>query len=207
MATTQKKTETPALSVTLAPMYRGEIAENDDWTGADGGWIEIVFAGGEKLAFSTDRLSNGLLYRAACHGMKQKLVDAAAIARDTTTGKSATPEDKQAAVTKVYDRLMEGEWNAPRAEGGSMSLTLAALVRLYPNKTRADLEAWLGSKSVKAQAALRTEPVVADMIATIKAERAASKPGVAGVDVAGLLSELDDAEPNEDGEEDEPSDE
>lgn len=65
---------------------------------------------------------------AVIHGTKQKIADAAAIARDTTTGKSATDQEKRDAMQTIVDRLDAGEWNAERTGGGAKAVDVDCLV-------------------------------------------------------------------------------
>ena len=152
--------------------------------------LRLVFANGETLELNSLTLTPAITRAAIMHGLKQKLVDAAAISRNPDTGRSATIEDKYEAVKTVYDRLLSGLWNAPRGEGGAPSggYLLQALCRLYPAKSVENLRAFLEGKTDKEKAALRKNPRVAEIIEAIKAENA--KPDEnAGED---LLSELED---------------
>lgn len=147
--------------------------------------LSVVFRHGKELTLEFDQLTAEIQRQALLHGLKQKLVDAAAISRNPETGRTATIEDKYDAVKEVYDRLLAGEWNKRREGGGGTGgLLLQALVRLYPGKTREDLESFLAGKSRSEQAALRANPKVAAVIAEIQAERGA-------VDSDELLGELE----------------
>lgn len=64
---------------------------------------------------------------ALINGYKQKIGDAAAIARSTTTGLSATAHDKRAAMQKVVDNLNAGLWNAVRAAAIPKTVNVEAL--------------------------------------------------------------------------------
>ena len=180
-----------AISAKISPMYRGAIQDNDDWAGADGGWIELTFANGGQLNMSTDRLSNGLLYRAVMHGLKQKFVDAAAISRNTETGRPATIEDKYQAVKTVFDRITspDGTWNAVR-EGGAGAvggLLLRALCRMYEGKkTKEQLIEYLATKTAEQKTALRKNPKIATIIEELREAREKGSD----VDSEELLSEL-----------------
>ena len=158
----------------------------------DGARLTLSFADGRELELDFWRLSDEVRQYAAMHGLKQKLVDAAAIGRNPETGRSASIEDKYQAVWTVYDRITRlGEWNAVRGEGGTGTggLLFAALCRMYAGrKTEEELREWLSTKDKKAQAELRKNPKVAVIIEQIKAERGTDDDG-AGED---LLNELDD---------------
>ena len=153
--------------------------------------LVIEFAHGKRIELNPVDLADSVYKQAVYHGLKQKLVDAAAISRNPETGRSASIEDKYQAVKTVYDRLLAGQWNAVRGEGGTGTggLLFAALCRMYAGrKTEEELREWLATKDKKAQAELRKNPKVAAIIEQIKAERGADDEDV-GED---LLGELDD---------------
>lgn len=154
--------------------------------------LVIEFAHGKRIELNPFDLTEQVREQAVFHGLKQKLVDAAAISRNPETGRSASIEDKYQAVWTVYDRITRlGEWNAVRGEGGAGTggLLFAALCRMYAGrKTEEELREWLSTKDKKAQAELRKNPKVAAIIEQIKSERGADDDGM-GED---LLNELDD---------------
>lgn len=157
--------------------------------------LTLTFSNGERLTLTGADLSPEIRTQAMLHGLKQKLVDAAAISRNPETGRSATVEDKFRAVREVYTRLLSGEWNKTR-EGGSGSgggLLLAALVKLYAGrKDEATIKAYLSGLDEKQQAALRADPRIAPIIAEIKAARDAKR--ASSVDVGELLAGLEGEE-------------
>lgn len=157
----------------------------------DNNELVLEFAHGKRIQLNPADLTEELRGQAMFHGLKQKLVDAAAISRNPETGRSASIEDKYQAVRAVYDRLISGHWNAVRGEGGTGTggLLFAALCRMYAGrKTEDELREWLSTKDKKAQAELRKNPKVAAIIEQIKAERGADDDDI-GED---LLNELDD---------------
>ena len=150
---------------------------------------EVAFAiiGLPSLAIGLSELTPEVARYAALHGLKQKIGDAAAMKRNTETGASATLADKREAMLAVIERLLAGQWNATREGGtGGASLLAAALVRLQPSKTLADVRAWLETKTDAEVKALSLNPKVAPIIAEIRAERA----GADAVDSDALLGEL-----------------
>lgn len=190
MANNQTDTKREAaIKATTQPMYRNQIIESNDWSGADGGALTLNFANGEELFLTTATLTNGLLFQATIHGLKQKLVDAAAISRNPDTGRSATIADKYEAVKAVYDRLLSGMWNEPREGGGHAGgLLLRALCRMQPGKTVEQLKTWLEGKTDKEKAALRANPKVAKVIDEIRSETVKTDD----IDTDELLNQLDD---------------
>ena len=156
----------------------------------NGTTLALTFANGENLTVRGDTLNSDVQQYAMMHGLKQKLVDAAAISRNPETGRAATVEDKYQAVKAVYDRLLGGQWNATREGGGNAGGLLAqALTRMYAGrKTAEDIKAFLAEKSDAEKAALRKNPRVAQIIEDIRAEQGKT----ADIDTDELLGELED---------------
>ncbi len=166
MNTTTNKT-TPAISAIIA-----------------GNVLRLDFSNGETLSVDAGTLSDDIVRQGLMHGLKQKLVDAAAIVRNPDTGRSATVADKFDAVKEVYDRLLAGEWNKTREGGPTGGLLLRALMT-FQGKDRETVKAWLDTKTDDQKAALRKNPKIAAIIATLKPE-----PKTEGIDTDALLDEL-----------------
>lgn len=155
----------------------------------EGQALSLTFANGETLIIHGDALHVDVQRYAMMHGLKQKLVDAAAISRNPENGRAATVEDKYQAVKTVYDRLLAGQWNATREGGGATGgLLLQALCRMYDGRKTADeLRTFLADKSDAEKTALRKNPRVAQFIEAIRAETGKA----ASIDTDELLGELD----------------
>jgi hypothetical protein len=149
----------------------------------------LTFSHGKTLTLDGVSLSREIREHALMHGLKQKLVDAAAISRNPETGRPASVEDKYQAVKTVYDRLLAGQWNATREGGGATGgLLLQALCRMYAGRKTADeLRAFLADKTDAEKTALRKNPRVAAIIEEIRAETGKA----ANIDTDGLLGELE----------------
>lgn len=149
--------------------------------------LALTFANGKTLELNAKDLPKPIRDYAILHGLKQKLVDAAAIARDTETGKPASIDDKYEEVKRVLNRLLMGSWNSVR-EGGQASggLLLTALCEIFPTKSREQLKATLDTKTLPEKNALRTNPKVAVIIDKLRAKST-------NVDSDALLDELGDA--------------
>lgn len=153
--------------------------------------LTLKFAHGPSIEMDADRLTDVVIEQALMHGLKQKLVDAAAISRNPDTGASATAEDKYHAVREVYERLLAGEWNKRRESGesGEGGLLLRALVKLYDGaKTAEEVKEWLAGKTKAEQAALRENARIKPIIDSLRPK---VKP--AAVDTDAMLGELGDA--------------
>ena len=161
------------------------------------GELVLTFADQTTTTLSTRDLSPEILSQALLHGLKQKLVDAAAIARNVDTGASATTADKKEAVMEIHARLLEGAWNKGRAAGdgtsGKGSILLLALQRLQPNRDAAELAEWLKARTDAERAALAKNAKILPHVQAIqaeRAERAAAAAKKAGIDSDELLNGL-----------------
>ena len=171
-------------------------------TAGDDGTLILEFRHGETLRVHPETLAPEIQRAALLHGLKQKLVDAAAISRDTATGRAATIATKFDAVKEIFDRITGagGEapsWNKPRAGGaGGQGGLLARAIARYKNVEVAAAKAYLDRLTDAQKQALRVDPRIATIINELRMESA--KP--AGIDTDALLGGLDDlgAEPDGD---------
>ena len=166
----------------MAKQINGQPAAVACEINTNNGVLHLVFADGRTLSLQVTELSMDIRQAAVLHGLKQKLVDAAAISRDPLTGKPATASTKYDAVREVFDRITspDGTWNKVRGDGmgstGVGGLLYRALVRLYDGRqTPEQVRAYLDKLDAEQQAALRKNAKVAPVIATIKAEDAARR--------------------------------
>ena len=154
------------------------------------GTLVLTFRHGEVLRVHPESLAPEIQRAALIHGLKQKLVDAAAISRDTTTGRAATIATKFDAVKEIFDRIT-GEtpsWNKPRAGGaGGQGGLLARAIARYKNVPVEAAKAYLDRLTDAQKQALRVDPRIATIINELRAESA--KP--AGIDTDALLGGLD----------------
>ena len=171
-----KTQNTPAIEATIS---------------TDKDMLTLAFGNGQYLTLHVSQLGVDVAAQALMHGLKQKLVDAAAISRNTETGRAASIDDKFAAVKEVYERLLSGAWNKVREGGAGASggLLFRALVRMYAGKKDADaIREYLDGKTDAEKAALRKNSKVAAMIEQIRAESAKDN----GLDSDELLADLED---------------
>lgn len=168
------------------------------------GALVLAFRHGEVLRLHPESLNPEIQRMAMLHGLKQKLVDAAAISRDTTTGRAATIATKYDAVREIFDRIT-GEnpsWNKPRAGGaGGQGGLLARAIARYKSVPVEAAKAYLDRLTDAQKQALRVDPRIAAVINELRAESA--KP--AGIDTDALLGGLDGG-PGPDGNDDDGND-
>ena len=163
-------------------------------TVGDDGTLILEFRHGEVLRVQPESLNPEIQRAAMLHGLKQKLVDAAAISRDTTTGRAATIVTKYDAVKEIFDRITGagGEapsWNKPRAGGaGGQGGLLARAIARYKGVEVSAAKAYLDRLTDAQKQALRVDPRIATIINELRLESA--KP--AGIDTDALLGGLDD---------------
>ena len=168
------------------------------------GTLVLTFRHGEVLRIHPESLAPEIQRAAMLHGLKQKLVDAAAISRDTTTGRAATIATKFDAVKEIFDRITGagGEapsWNKPRAGGaGGQGGLLARAIARYKGVEVAAAKAYLDRLTDAQKQALRVAPQIATIINELRAESA--KP--AGIDADALLNGLGDFCPDDNGDDD-----
>ena len=167
-------------------------------TVGDDGSLLLEFRHGETLRLHPESLNPEIQRAAMLHGLKQKLVDAAAISRDTATGRAATIVTKFDAVREIFDRIT-GEnpsWNKPRAGGtGGQGGLLARAIARYKNVPVEAAKAYLDRLTDAQKQALRVDPRIATIINELRMESA--KP--AGIDTDALLGGLDgDFSPDDD---------
>jgi hypothetical protein len=172
---TVKTARTPAIAVKVDPKQM---------------LLNAVFSNGKQLNIHASELSLDIQAMCMMHGLKQKLVDAAAISRDPETGRSAGIAEKYQAVMAVVERLSAGEWNLPREGGGSGSLLFKAVCRVYGSKAPEALKAWLDGKTDEQKKALKLNPTIAAAIAEIQAEAIKDSD----IDSDDLLNEIDEIE-------------
>jgi len=89
------------------------FTQNDDGT-------QTFKVGAQSVTFHPDMVDPTLRTRAELHGWKQRISDKAALSRDPKTGRSATAEEKFAAVAAIIAHYESGteKWEMERTGGG-----------------------------------------------------------------------------------------
>jgi hypothetical protein len=165
---------------TRIPTIAAEVV-NDDL-------VEFTFSDGRVLSITPSLLSHEIRQAALMHGLKAKLVDAAAISRNPDTGASADIDDKFNAVEEIHVRITrpDGTWNKIRGDGAGSSAGTGLLVRALMTllkKTEADVRKTLAECSEDEIKALRGTPKIASKMAELKQAKST-------VDVDALLGKF-----------------
>lgn len=162
-----------------------------DSTGASTG-VRFDFVNGSTRSLMVAALPATIVNYSACHGLKQKVADDWAGAKDEA-GQPATIDDIVLMCDDMLARLSRGEWSLQRAAGDSMagaSIVIQAIAAVYgktANEVKAYLDSQLETMKKAAEAAGATPPTrqklyatfrkpgsaIAKKIAEIEAERAA----------------------------------
>jgi hypothetical protein len=183
-------TKAPTIEA-LITMPKGEEMALMEYAGGKipFGILTLNFSHGQSIIVNTMDLCADVIGQALMHGLKQKLVDAAAISRDPSNGRAATVETKYQAVNEVAKRLLvDCQWNKAREGGATGGLLKRALIKMYDGrKTSEQIDAYLAGLSDKEKAALRKHPKVAPIIDELR--QADAKDG--GEDMPDLLAELE----------------
>lgn len=153
--------------------------------------------GAGVITLDMGKLNEAVLKRAAIHGLKQRISDAAAIPCDPETGKPASPADKYAAMEALVAHYNSGagEWARNRAEGGERTPNggkiLTAIMTVYQfssvEKARQTVEATAAKRGIEYKAALalwkKSDKIAAELARMASAE--------ATVDADDLIDELE----------------
>lgn len=163
-------------------------------------------AGSAVLDLSKVSLENR--HKAMLEGFVKRIINMAAIERDTDTGASATPADKWARMQAAIEHYNSGSemWAMKVAAGSGQDdsgLIVQALMRVKSWTIEA-ADAWIAkvatAKSIDRKAVLgnlRKNPDVLRAIGEIKAERAAANKAVNAAD---FLAEMEDLDENDEDE-------
>lgn len=148
--------------------------------GAEGeyGGVRFDFANGETRTLLLADLPQSVINYAAVHGLKQKIADDWAGAKDSE-GNPASLEDIVLMCDDMMERLRNGAWEVQRAAGDSMagaSIVIRAIAEVT-GKTASEVKAHLNTKLEKmradAEAAGSTPPTRQRLYATFRDPRSA----------------------------------
>jgi len=137
------------------------------------------------------QLSDAVRAEAMGYGMEVRITRAAALMRDTKSGKPALPSDKHAAMKRLADHYASGtdSWTMAGGGGGGLSADTRALIEALAKAF--DIEASVAEEQVREmdsaqRDALRVDEEVKPYLDEVYAQRAKS----AGADIAGLKAKL-----------------
>src|SRR5271170_4056415 len=112
---------------------------------SESGDITFYVKGAGEFTLSLASVSAENAAKAMRHGFVQRIADAAAMSRNTTTGQAASPADKMAAMRRLADHYMSGsvDWSPARAEGkaGGLDQVILAAVVEATGKTTEEVRA------------------------------------------------------------------
>jgi hypothetical protein len=140
------------------------------------------------------QLSDVVKTEAMGYGMEVRLTRAAAIERDTKSGKPATAAEKHAAIKRLADHYASGTeaWAMVSMGGGGLSADTRALIEalviafgLAPDAAEEAVREYTTAE----RDALRVDPEVKPHLDAVYAERARSA-GVAGMITKNLIEKL-----------------
>lgn len=111
------------------------FTQNDDGT-------QTYRVGAQSVTFNPDKVSAANRVYAELHGWKQRLSDATALSRDPKTGRSATPEEKFAALVARVNHYESGaeSWDMPRTGGGGGRSESSYILQAAANVQDVDLK-------------------------------------------------------------------
>ncbi len=145
--------------------------------------------GTPELSIDITTLDPEIIKQATLHGLKQKLADAAAIARNTSNGAAASPDDKYMAVKIVFDRITgpAPTWNAVRE--GVERAPNSVFVRAVAEATGKDVAStaiMVKALDKEKQNALKKNIRIVDIMHRMEREEA--QKGGSGDDLLAMLS-------------------
>ena len=149
--------------------------------------IEFSVVGAGSVTLHLERVSQANLDRATFHGFKQRISDAAALSRDETSGKPASPGEKLAAMRELVEFYESGsaDWSRRRTPGQSqIGLLWRAVCELKPEKSPDSIRESLAALKAEEIRALTVNPKVKAIMDRILSENAK------GVDTDSLLEAI-----------------
>jgi hypothetical protein len=123
--------------------------------------LTLNFSNGAILEVDASKLAPEIQARALIEGLKKKLVDGAALACSTASGRSASIEDKYEGVKEIYDRLTAAipAWNKGKGEGAGATagLFLRAMMQVM-GKGKPEVETIIAGLTKEQLAAMKKNP-------------------------------------------------
>ncbi len=140
------------------------------------------------------QLSDAVRAESMGYGMEVRLTRAAAIERDTKSGKPATAAEKHAAIKRLADHYASGTdaWAMASGGGGGLSADTRALIEALSTALGLPLdviEERVRDMTTAERDSLRVDPEIKPALDAVYAERAKSA-GVAGMVAKNLIEKL-----------------
>lgn len=139
------------------------------------------------LTLDLTQVAQANLDRATFHGFKQRIPDAAAIARDEGTGVSATPAEKFAAMKRLVEHYNSGAegWALTERAAGEGTLLFQAIMRDSPEKDEKAVREFVVALSKGKRDAMLNSERLKEHVAAIRQESGKE------IDSDALFSEID----------------
>lgn len=177
------------------PVTAALTGKRANWTIAhkiEGTKIHWTVKGAGTLTLDTAAISEANRTRAMLHGMVQRISDAAAISRDSETGKSASPQEKYDSMASLVDHYLTGtdEWSLKRESTAGrqsttglsgVSLLRAALAIQKPSLSPEKILEWTKKLTQKEVLALLASKELKEAVELARAD--AETRALEGLDV------------------------
>ena len=176
-----------------------------NWTIAhkiEGQLVKFAVKGAGELVLDVAKVHVANRTRAEMHGFVQRISDAAAMARDSKTGASATPQEKFEAMRRLVEHYMAGgeEWSParsvegvgrPKSENPQARLLRAALKLFNPAKDEGVIAVFVKERNAAQITALVLSEQLKEAVELAREQLAQEDAKMAeGVDAEELLSGL-----------------
>ena len=162
--------------------------------------VVINVPGQPSIEVDIRRLHPDIVRRLTLHGLAQKVGDAAAKERDPITGKSATWAVKHAAMRRIADALIAGEWTvkAERTPPDAITPDRVEAVARARGADRVTIERWLTGLTPERRTAVFGHASVQVELARMRAERMAAANPDTDADPFEGLPDADDDDDDDD---------
>lgn len=199
------QTETNGNDVEAQAQPPALTGKRANWTIAhkiEGQLVRFSVKGAGELTLDVAKVHAANRARAELHGFVQRISDAAAMARDSKTGASATPQEKFAAMQRLVEHYVSGseEWSParstdgvgrPKAENPSARLLRAALKLFNPAKDEAVIAQFVKERNAAQITALLLSEQLKEAVELAREQLAQEDVKMAeGVNAEELLSGL-----------------
>lgn len=201
--TTETSAEQPAQpAAPQAPTLTGKRA---NWTIAhkvEGQLVRFSIKGAGELVLDVAKVHAANRAKAELHGFVQRISDAAAMARDSKTGASATPQEKFEAMKRLVEHYQSGseEWSParsvegvgrPKSENANARLLRIALSLFNPEKSQETIAEFVKARSAaQITALLMSEQLKVSVELAREQLREEEMKAAEGVNAEELLSGL-----------------